>query len=204
MSNETNKQYGHPDFYKLLEQMAELHSRKNHDYAGTSDPLKNLRACTRLQLDPFIGVMVRLQDKWSRIEEFVKGGTLLVKNESVEDTLMDNAVYSLLAIILLREQKKVVDDLITSYSKETESIADAAVIEESIAESVDKDEPRFKAGDTVRIILRNEVTGILKNICEAAKYKGIYVGPTGKVHIINIDDGHKLFYSDEIFSVEGN
>ncbi len=118
--------YGHPDFYKLLDQMAELHSRKNHDYAGTSDPLKNLRACNRLELNPFIGVMVRLQDKWSRIEEFVKSKTLLVKNESVEDTLMDNAVYSLLAIILLREQKKSTDILACQDEpvRETEKIQD--------------------------------------------------------------------------------
>ena len=101
----SNTHFGHPEFYKLLEQMAELHSRKNHDYAGTSDPLKNLRACERLELDPFMGVMVRLQDKWSRLEEFVKQGVMLVKDESVEDTLMDNAVYSLLAIILRREAK---------------------------------------------------------------------------------------------------
>lgn len=99
------RQYGHPKFYQILEAMADLHSRKNHDYAGTSDPLKNLRACTRIDIDPFIGVIVRLQDKWSRIEEFVKAGTLLVKGESVKDTLMDNAVYSLLAIILLEEQE---------------------------------------------------------------------------------------------------
>ncbi|GAG59813.1 unnamed protein product [marine sediment metagenome] len=100
------KQFGHPDFYKLLEQMANLHSRKNHDYAGTSDPLKNLRACERLNLEPFLGVMVRLQDKWSRLEEFVKSGQLMVKDESVLDTLMDNAVYSLLGIILYKEQQK--------------------------------------------------------------------------------------------------
>jgi len=99
------KQYGHPDFYKLLDQMAELHSRKNHDYAGTEDPLKNLRASLRLGVDPVTAVLVRLQDKWSRLEEFVISGQLLVKDESVEDTLMDNAVYSLLAIILRREQK---------------------------------------------------------------------------------------------------
>ncbi len=105
MSNE-KKQYGHPDFYRLLEQMAELHSRKNHDYAGTKDPLKNLRACERIGLDPFTGVIVRLQDKWSRLEEFVNSGNLMVKNESVLDTLMDNAVYSLLAIILYDEQRK--------------------------------------------------------------------------------------------------
>jgi hypothetical protein len=98
------KQWGHPGFYELLEQMADLHSRKNHDYAGESDPLKNLRACERLNLKPFLGVLVRLQDKWSRLEEFVKSGQLMVKNESVIDTLMDNAVYSLLAIILYQEQ----------------------------------------------------------------------------------------------------
>lgn len=100
-----SKQYGHPRFYEMLKEMAELHSRKNHDYAGTSDPLKNLRACERLELKPFIGVMVRLQDKWSRLEEFVKSGKLMVKGESVKDTLMDNAVYSILAIILYEEQE---------------------------------------------------------------------------------------------------
>ena len=101
-----NKMFGHPRFYEILEQMKELHSRKNHDYAGTSDPLKNLRACERLELKPFMGVMVRLQDKWSRLEEFVKSGSLMVKNESVIDTLLDNAVYSVLAIILYEEQHK--------------------------------------------------------------------------------------------------
>ena len=100
------KKWGHPDFYRLLDQMADLHSRKNHDYAGTKDPLKNLRACERLSLKPFLGVLVRLQDKWSRLEEFVNSGQLMVKNESVVDTLMDNAVYSLLAIILYQEQLK--------------------------------------------------------------------------------------------------
>ena len=102
----TNPKGGHPDFYKLLEQMADLHSRKNHDYAGTKDPLKNLRACERLNLEPFLGVLVRLQDKWSRLEEFVNSKQLMVKNESVIDTLMDNAVYSLLAIILYQEQQE--------------------------------------------------------------------------------------------------
>lgn len=99
------KQYGHPEFYKLLEQMAALHSRKNHDYAGTKDPLRNLKSSARLGLDPVTGVLVRLQDKMSRLESFAQQGELLVKDESVEDTLMDLAVYSLLGIILRREGK---------------------------------------------------------------------------------------------------
>jgi hypothetical protein len=99
--------HGHPGFYKLLEQMAELHSRKNHDYAGRGNPLRNFYKCVDMGLDPFTGIMVRLSDKWSRLESFMQQGVLEVKGESVEDTLLDNAVYSLLAILLFREQKNV-------------------------------------------------------------------------------------------------
>lgn len=98
------KQWGHPEFYKLLDKIADLHSRKNHDYAGIDDPLKNLRASMRIGISPFMGVLIRLQDKWSRIEQFANSGELFVKDESVKDTLMDNAVYSLLAIILYDEE----------------------------------------------------------------------------------------------------
>jgi hypothetical protein len=103
--NVTVGKFGHPTFYKLLDEMAELHSRKNHDYAGTKDPLRNLKSAERLGIDPFLAVLVRLQDKWSRLESLAQTDPL-VKGESIEDTLMDNAVYSLLAIILLREKKE--------------------------------------------------------------------------------------------------
>lgn len=98
--------HGHPGYYELLADMAELHSRKNHDYAGSGSPLRNFYKSKEMGVSPFTGVMVRLSDKWSRIESFMKQGILEVKNESVEDTLLDNAVYSLLAILLLREEKK--------------------------------------------------------------------------------------------------
>jgi len=104
MSNYTGK-YGHPRFYEILQNMADLHSRKNHDYSGTEDPLKNLHAVEKIGITPFMGVLVRLQDKWSRIEQFANSGKVLVKDESVIDTLLDNAVYSLLGIILLEEEK---------------------------------------------------------------------------------------------------
>ena len=105
MSEEKQEFYGHPMFYELLKQMADLHSRKNHDYAG-DDPLKNLKAANRLGITPFKGVALRLQDKFSRVESFIEKGELLVKDEAIEDTMMDIAVYSLLGIILRREAKK--------------------------------------------------------------------------------------------------
>lgn len=99
-------QHGHPRFYELLDQMADLHSRKNHDYAGSDNPLRNFYKCKQMGIDPFTGIMVRLSDKWSRLESFMKQGVLEVSNESVIDTLMDNAVYSLLAIILYEEKEE--------------------------------------------------------------------------------------------------
>ena len=101
---ETLDFYGDPRFYELLGKLAALHSRKNHDYAGECTPLRNFYKCTELGIDPFMGILVRLTDKWSRIESFAKNKLLMVADESVEDTLLDNAVYSLLAIIVRREQ----------------------------------------------------------------------------------------------------
>jgi uncharacterized protein YqgQ len=95
---------GHPLFYDLLEEMADLHGRKNSNYASPTDPLSNLRRCQALGISPLMGILVRLQDKWSRIENLVRGVPDEV-GESLEDTLMDNAVYSLLAIILIREER---------------------------------------------------------------------------------------------------
>ena len=103
---EAAMEYGHPDFYEMLIKMAELHSRKNHDYAGKGDPLSNLRSCERLGLPPWFGVIVRLQDKWSRLENFVLQKKLEVKDESVIDTALDNAVYSILFCILFSEAKE--------------------------------------------------------------------------------------------------
>ncbi len=97
--------WGHPGFYQLLGDMAELHSRKNHDYAGEGNPLRNFYKSREQGIEPWRGVMIRLSDKWSRLESFCKQDTLAVKDESVEDTLMDNAVYSLIAILLRREEK---------------------------------------------------------------------------------------------------
>lgn len=110
MDNETkdpvNRKYGHPRFYGLLEDMAELHSRKNHDYALETEPLSNLKASLAIGIPAWKGCVIRLMDKWDRIKNFARCETFKVKDESLKDTLMDNAVYSLLAIILYEEDVK--------------------------------------------------------------------------------------------------
>lgn len=90
-----------PAFHRLLEQISELHDQKNHDYAEDSDPLSNFRRCERMGVPMLTGLLVRMTDKWSRIEQLTGGKT--PKNESLRDSLIDNAVYSLLAVLALDE-----------------------------------------------------------------------------------------------------
>ena len=68
---------------------------KGHDYAGEADALGNLR---RFGL---YGIVVRLSDKFSRLERFAQGGDLKVRDESIRDTLRDIRNYAFLAQIFL-------------------------------------------------------------------------------------------------------
>lgn len=97
---------GHPMFNQLLVQISKLHAKKNSDYAG-DDPLSNFMECEKIGIPAWKGIWVRLTDKYSRAKNLiVNENKKRVKDESLEDTLQDLAVYSLLAIILLREVSK--------------------------------------------------------------------------------------------------
>jgi hypothetical protein len=90
-----------PAFVSLVEEIKQLHESKNHDYAEDADPLSNLRGAERLGIPAWKGVLVRLQDKWSRMEQLANGKS--PKHESMRDSLIDNAIYSLLCVLLLDE-----------------------------------------------------------------------------------------------------
>lgn len=95
---------GHPRFNELLIELSELHAKKNSDYSG-DNPLANLKECENYGVPAWKGVLIRLSDKYSRIKSIVKKGSVAVKDESLIDTLRDQAVYSLLAIILMEEDQ---------------------------------------------------------------------------------------------------
>lgn len=97
------EQHGDPRFYRLLDEIADLHSKKNFDYAPTEEPLANFRMCERLGVPAWKGVLVRMSDKWSRIQQLSGGKS--PKNESLRDSLIDLAVYALIDVLLIEEQK---------------------------------------------------------------------------------------------------
>ena len=99
------------DFKAITDKMYEITKAKNSDYSGNSEePFKNF---TMVETMGFAtteqGFCTRLTDKFMRIASFVKNGTLQVKDESVEDTLLDAANYCLLFICYLRSKRDIND-----------------------------------------------------------------------------------------------
>ncbi len=96
---------GDPRLHALLTEIGELHDRKQIDYGRESDPFANVRASEDFGVVAWVGTMIRANDKMRRVQSMALKGTL--ENESLEDSLMDLAVYSLIAIILYREETAI-------------------------------------------------------------------------------------------------
>ena len=93
-------------FYDLCDRLKAMHSGKSQDYGCPSgnDPLANIRnGATFVGIEPWKGAMVRLSDKVTRLATFNATGRL--GHEGVEDTLLDLASYSLLALLLYQEEQ---------------------------------------------------------------------------------------------------
>src|SRR3954470_9832532 len=96
---------GHPRFYELIKEIESLHDRKNANYAEDTNPLSNFEECEKFGVPAYVGAMVRMSDKWSRLTQLIKGKQDEV-GESTKDTLLDFAVYCLLEIILIEKHEK--------------------------------------------------------------------------------------------------
>lgn len=94
----------HPDsaaFLNTLTEMLELHDRKQKDYGTKESPFANVRASEDLGVEPWIGGLIRMNDKMRRLHKAANGGEMA--NESVEDSLLDLAVYAVITLILYKE-----------------------------------------------------------------------------------------------------
>ena len=84
-------------FAKVTLEMTKLYAKKNHDYGNAFE--KGIKD---------IGLKYaasRLYDKVNRFITFTDNNELLVKDEKVEDTLIDLANYSIMTIIAMRKSR---------------------------------------------------------------------------------------------------
>lgn len=93
-------------YLQLLDEMKELHVKKNAGYAGHNpDAWANFRMSEAFGVSPFLGCLVRMSDKYIRVTNLVKDSSLDQVGENVKDTLFDLAAYALIAICIMEESE---------------------------------------------------------------------------------------------------
>jgi hypothetical protein len=94
----------------ILDNMQAVYEAKDNDYSATDLPMGNLRKCEEAGIDAWRGCLVRIGDKMSRLENFLKEKEYLVISEKAEDTVIDLANYAILMSCLIQEIKKPYSD----------------------------------------------------------------------------------------------
>lgn len=95
---------GNPEFEGVIEEVLEMHRRKGADYGNKDDFFANVSASSEWGIPPWVGAMMRANDKIVRLQSAARGSTL--QNEGIEDSLLDIATYSVIALCLFRREKK--------------------------------------------------------------------------------------------------
>lgn len=78
--------------------------RKTQDYATIDDPYRNFRMSESVGVSIEKGILVRMCDKLSRIGNLIENGDPSVKNESIEDTLIDIMNYANIMMCYIQEK----------------------------------------------------------------------------------------------------
>ncbi len=84
----------------------EIMETKSCDYAQITDPFANFRACEVLGIDLKRGILVRMMDKLVRINNLIDREAK-VKDESIEDTLLDLMNYTNIVLMKVQSERKV-------------------------------------------------------------------------------------------------
>lgn len=99
---------GSPEFYQLIEQMAEIHNKKSHDYASNNSPFANYQFAGKLsQLfknPDDAGFIGRIGEKLYRLANLENNGKQ-PSNEAIEDTEVDICVIIALWVASRRERR---------------------------------------------------------------------------------------------------
>jgi hypothetical protein len=104
----------------ILDNMQAVYEAKDNDYSATGLPMGNLRKCEDAGIDAWRGCLVRIGDKMSRLENFLKEKEYLVISEKAEDTVIDLANYAILMSCLIEEIKTPHSDYYFNLSEKAQ------------------------------------------------------------------------------------
>lgn len=75
-------------FRRIIESMADLYEKKNKDYGDSFG--------RSIKRHGAVAGLVRMSDKFNRLENLMLNGECEIKDESIKDTLMDLANYAIM------------------------------------------------------------------------------------------------------------
>ena len=95
------------NYEKYQKEMFDILKRKNADYATKVDSYSNFTKCEAMNIcNTETGILVRMIDKMARISNLTRQEAQ-VKDESIKDTLLDLANYSMILASYIEDKKKV-------------------------------------------------------------------------------------------------
>lgn len=106
------QRHGHPDFYKMLEEMGLLHSEKNADYTAqdVTDPLGNFHRVSAIlkiwgyDIPPsLVAIIYALKQQDAHM--WMKSHNYEAQVEGSHQRLRDEAIYDIIIDILEKEEK---------------------------------------------------------------------------------------------------
>ena len=89
-----------PNYDAIVKKAKSLCDDKNIDYAQQYEPFSNFEMVEALKIcDVPTGILVRISDKIARIANLLKrNGKMVIKDEKLEDTLLDLINYSIILL----------------------------------------------------------------------------------------------------------
>jgi hypothetical protein len=103
---ELDELFGQDPIEVILDEIRKLNRRKRSDYAEDSDIFSNFRrSADQIKMGPMASVEILIATKQARLRELI-WSSKVPENESLEDTLLDRAVYSIIALAIYRETQQ--------------------------------------------------------------------------------------------------
>lgn len=118
---------------KLVDFVHDVYVRKNHDYGDSFD-----RSFKKYGI---VAALVRMEDKWDRLENLAGGTKQKVLDESIRDTCLDLANYCLMTVMELNQRKAVENQRVFEEQAKSENAKDYIIVDDlvdGIHEAIEK------------------------------------------------------------------
>lgn len=93
----------HDPFESAIWDMVKMNRKKRADYAGNGNPFQNfIDSAYQINTVPGMSCEQLIATKQARLRNLINSGRV-PQNESVEDTILDRAVYAAIALAMYRQ-----------------------------------------------------------------------------------------------------